>query len=52
MCRSNFSILLRRELVTLVDGEMTQGKYKLQFEPAHLPSGVYFYLMQADNFVA
>ncbi len=44
--------LLGREIATLVDEEMTPGQYKLQFEGAHLPSGVYFYMMKAENFVA
>ncbi len=54
--RSNVSLklfdLLGREVATLVDEKMAAGEYKLQFEAAHLPSGVYFYMLKADNFVA
>ncbi|MCH7675355.1 T9SS type A sorting domain-containing protein [candidate division KSB1 bacterium] len=44
--------LLGREVATLVDEEMAAGEYKLQFEAAHLPSGVYFYMMKANHFMA
>lgn len=44
--------LLGRQVAALVEEEMTAGEYKLQFEAAHLPSGIYFYILKADHFVA
>ncbi len=54
--RSNVSLklfdLLGREVATLVEEEMAAGEYMLQFEAAHLPSGIYFYTMKTDHFMA
>jgi len=35
-----------------VEEEMAAGEYMLQFEAAHLPSGIYFYTMKTDHFMA
>lgn len=36
---------------TLIDKEMTAGDYKVTFNGENLPSGIYFYKLEADNFV-
>jgi hypothetical protein len=41
--------LLGREITTLVDDKLEPGEYKLQFEANGLPTGVYFYRIQAKN---
>ena len=38
-----------REVATLVNGEMAAGKHEARFEVANLPSGVYFYRLQAGQ---
>lgn len=43
--------LLGREVTTLVDEELQPGEYKVTFEAEGLPSGVYFYQIQAKGFV-
>jgi ligand-binding sensor domain-containing protein len=43
--------ILGREIETLIDKELEPGKYKLNFNATNLPSGVYFYLIRAGNFV-
>ncbi len=47
--------ILGRELETLVNKEQTAGKYKLSFNSSEkglsLPSGIYFYRIQAGNFM-
>jgi hypothetical protein len=53
---SNFIILkvydiLGREITTLVQGEKTVGSYEVEFDATALPSGTYFYRLQAGNFV-
>ena len=42
--------LLGREVATLVNEELQPGKYKVDFEANGLPSGVYFYRIQAGGF--
>ena len=42
--------LLGREVATLVNEELQSGKYKVDFEANGLPSGVYFYRIQAGGF--
>jgi len=39
-------------VVALVNGEMKAGYHEVQFGGSGLSSGVYFYRMQAGNFVA
>ena len=43
--------ILGRKVTTLVDEEMQPGEYKVVFEEKDLPSGVYFYRIQAEEFV-
>jgi hypothetical protein len=43
--------ILGREVKTIIDKELEPGKYKLNFNATNLPSGVYFYLIRAGNFV-
>ena len=43
--------VLGREVTTLVNGEKNQGKYSMVFEGSKLTSGIYFYRMQAGNFI-
>ena len=40
-----------QEIQTLVDGEKPSGLYEVEFNAASLPSGVYFYRLEATNFV-
>lgn len=44
---------LGREIVTLADNlKNGAGNYELLFDASNLPSGVYLYRLQADNFIA
>ncbi len=43
--------LLGEEVTTLVNEEKSAGNYTVEFNAANLPSGVYFYRIQAGNFV-
>ena len=40
-----------REVATLVDGYKEAGSYDIQFNASKLSSGVYFYRIQAGNYV-
>ncbi|MGE5858929.1 MAG: alkaline phosphatase D family protein [Ignavibacteria bacterium] len=42
--------VLGRELKTLVNGYKQKGRYKITFNSAGLPSGVYFYRMETNNY--
>jgi photosystem II stability/assembly factor-like uncharacterized protein len=42
--------ILGSEVVTLVNEEKPAGSYKVEFKAADIPSGVYFYRMQTQNF--
>jgi hypothetical protein len=44
--------ILGREVATLVNGEMKAGYYDLEFNASHLASGVYFYRIRVNDFVA
>jgi hypothetical protein len=35
----------------LVNREMEAGSYKVEFDAANLPSGIYFYKLQTNTFV-
>jgi len=43
--------VLGREVATLVDGEMEAGEHTVIYNAKDLASGVYFYRLQAGNFV-
>ena len=43
--------ILGREVETLVNEQKTAGNYRVEFNASKLASGVYFYRMQAGNFI-
>jgi photosystem II stability/assembly factor-like uncharacterized protein len=43
--------VLGNEIVTIVNEEKPAGTYEVQFNGTGLPSGIYFYKLQAGNFV-
>jgi len=43
--------ILGQEVATLVDGEQEPGRYDVKFDASGLPSGIYFYRLQAGNFI-
>ena len=43
--------VLGKEITTLVNKEKTAGSYEVEFNASSLPSGVYFYRLQAGSFV-
>jgi hypothetical protein len=44
--------VLGREILSLVNGERkSEGMYEVMFDATSLPSGVYFYRMQAENYM-
>ena len=43
--------ILGRELATLVNEEKPAGTYKLTWNAANIPSGIYFYKLQAGNYI-
>lgn len=43
--------VLGREVATLVERELNPGEHSVVFNAKSLPSGVYFYRLQADQFV-
>jgi hypothetical protein len=43
--------LLGQEVATLIEGEQEPGRYNVNFDASGLPSGVYFYRLEAGNFV-
>jgi hypothetical protein len=42
--------ILGKDVATLVEGEMNPGRYTVQWDAGNLPSGVYFYRLQAGQF--
>ncbi len=44
--------LIGREVATLVKQEQPAGAYKVKFNAVNLPSGIYIYQLQANNYVA
>lgn len=42
--------VLGREVARLVEGEKGPGKYEVKFDGSNLPSGIYFYRLQAGNY--
>ena len=43
--------LLGQEVARLFEGEQSEGTYELEFAKANLPSGIYFYRIQAPGFI-
>ena len=43
--------VLGKEVATLVNEEKSAGTYEVEFNGSDLPSGVYFYRLQAGNFI-
>jgi len=43
--------LLGREIATLINEEKPAGEYEVEFNATNLPSGIYFYELQAGSFV-
>lgn len=43
--------VLGNEVAILVDENKPAGKYEIEFKSSSLPSGVYFYRLQAENYV-
>ena len=50
--RLNIYDVLGNEVTTLVDEEKPAGTYKVNWDAANLPSGVYFYQLKAGNYTA
>ncbi len=44
--------VLGNEVAQLLNENKTTGDYKIEFNASHLASGIYFYRMQAGNFVS
>jgi hypothetical protein len=42
--------MLGQNVATLVNDHLAAGSYEFEFDAASLPSGVYFYSLQAGNF--
>ena len=43
--------ILGNEVATLVNEEKPAGEYEVEFNGSNLPSGIYFYKLQAGNLV-
>lgn len=44
--------MLGREITTLVNKQLTEGSYEIDWNASDYPSGVYFYKLVTDNFAA
>jgi hypothetical protein len=44
--------VLGTEIATLIDEFKSAGKYEVDFDASGLPSGIYFYRLQAGSFKA
>ena len=52
MVRLSVCDILGREVAELVDGRKDAGSYEVRFDAVGLSSGVYFYRLQAGEYVA
>jgi hypothetical protein len=43
--------ILGREITTLVNDEKPVGSYEILFDASNLPSGIYFYRLQAGDYI-
>jgi hypothetical protein len=43
--------LLGQEVATLIEGEQEPGRYNVKFDASGLPSGIYFYRLEAGRFI-
>jgi hypothetical protein len=43
--------MVGKEVATLLNATMNPGRYTVQWDAGNLPSGVYFYRLQAGQFV-
>lgn len=43
--------VLGNEIAILVNGEKPIGHYEVEWNARNVPSGIYFYRLQADSFV-
>ncbi len=44
--------LLGEEVATLINSELTNGNYEVDFKATNFSSGIYFYTLTADNFIS
>ncbi len=44
--------ILGRKIATLVNGKQQPGNYKVQFNAANLPNGIYFYTLRSGDFAS
>ncbi len=44
--------IMGREVTTLVNEHKASGEYKVEFNASDLPSGIYYYRMQAGDFIS
>jgi hypothetical protein len=42
---------LGEEVAVLLDKEVTTGSYEVEWNASNVPSGVYFYQLQTNNFL-
>jgi hypothetical protein len=43
--------ILGNEIQNLINEQMPEGNYKIEFNAANLPSGIYFYRLQNESFI-
>ncbi|HEY7750672.1 MAG TPA: T9SS type A sorting domain-containing protein, partial [Ignavibacteriaceae bacterium] len=43
--------VLGNEIATVINEEKPAGEYEIKFDGSNLPSGIYFYQLQAGSFV-
>ena len=43
--------IMGKKVATLVEGFQPAGKHRLEFNPGHLPDGIYYYTIRSDDFI-